>query len=120
MPSKEERERVVFAHFAQAAGLLPGGTFTSRPVPEPDILYLAQDGTRLSFELVEIIDRDFKASIGQSLSTKDACNACIDSMARADAAAFRTSFGNADIALDFRERMKANAEGTPCRPSSNT
>ncbi len=36
---KEERERLVFERFATAAGLLPGGTFTSRPTPEPHILY---------------------------------------------------------------------------------
>jgi hypothetical protein len=105
MPSKEERERAVFAHFARNTGLLPGGSFASRPVPEPDILYVAANGTLAAFELVEIIDRDYRASVGQSFSTKDACNAFLDSMAPADAAAFRAAFGNADIALDFRDGM---------------
>lgn len=105
MPSKEERERVVFAHFGRTAGLLPHGSFTSRPVPEPDILYTAADGTRLAFELVEIIDRDYKASVGQSSSTQDACHALLDRMPAAEAIAFRTAFSNADIALDFRDGM---------------
>ena len=105
MLSKEERERVVFAHFGKTTGLLPCGRFTSRPVPEPDILYVAADGTRVAFELVEIIDRDYRASVGQSFSTKDACNAFLDGMPPADAAAFRAAFGNADIALDFRDGM---------------
>lgn len=105
MLSKEERERVVFAHFAKTSGLLPSGSFTSRRVPEPDILYVAADGTHAAFELVEIIDRDYKASVGQSFSTKDACNAFLDAMAPADAAAFRAAFGNADISFDFRGGM---------------
>ena len=105
MLSKEERERVVFEHFGRTIGLLPGGRFTSRPVPEPDILYVAEDGTHAAFELVEIIDRDYKASVGQSFSTKDACNAFLDGLASADAAAFRAGFANADIALDFRDGM---------------
>ena len=103
--SKDARERLIFEHFAKAAGLLPGGTFSSRPEPEPDILYVAADGTHQAFELVEIIDQDYSASLGQSFNTKDACNAYLDNLLAPEAAAFRSAFGNADIALTFRENM---------------
>lgn len=103
--TKDARERLVFEHFARAAGLLPGGTFTSRPEPEPDILYVATDGTSLAFELVEIIDQDYSASLGQSFNTKDACNTYLDKLPATEAAAFRAAFANADIALTFRDNM---------------
>lgn len=103
VPSKEERERIVFAHFGRAAGLLPGGSFSSRPPREPDILYVAKDGTHLAFELVEIIDQDYKASVGQTFSMKDACNAFLDGIE--NAAAFRQAFSDADIAFDFGRGM---------------
>lgn len=105
MTLKEERERLVFEHFARTAGLLPGGSFASRPPPEPDILYAGGDGAPASFELVEIVDRDYSASVGQSLGTKGACYEFLDSMPPVDAAAFREAFGNADIALDFTSGM---------------
>lgn len=101
--TKDARERLVFAHFAKAARLLPGGTFTSRPEPEPDILYVAADGTSQAFELVEIIDQEYSASLGQSFNTKAACNAYLDKLPAPEAAAFRTAFANADIALTFRD-----------------
>lgn len=103
--SKGARERLVFEHFAKTTGLLPGGTFTSRPEPEPDILYVAADGTNQAFELVEIIDQDYSPSLGQSFNTKDACNAYLDNLPAPEAAAFRSAFGNADIALTFRDNM---------------
>ncbi|KIQ34874.1 hypothetical protein RT97_06395 [Variovorax paradoxus] len=105
MTSKEERERLVFEHFARTAGLLPGGSFASRPPPEPDILYVGEDGAFASFELVEIVDRDYSASVGQSLSTKGACYEFLDGMTPVNAAAFREAFSNADIALDFTSGM---------------
>lgn len=103
--SKDARERLIFEHFARTAGLLPGGAFTSRPEPEPDILYVAADGTSQAYELVEIIDQDYSASLGQSFSMKDACNAYLNSLPAPEAAAFRSAFGNADIALSFRDNM---------------
>lgn len=103
MHTKDERERVVSAHFGRAAGLLPHGSFSSRPAPEPDILYIGEDGTRLAFELVEIIDQDYRASVSQSFSIKDACNALLDGME--DAATFRRAFADADIAFEFARGM---------------
>lgn len=67
--SKDARERLIFEHFAKTVGLLSGGTFKSRPEPYPDILYVAADGTSQTFELVEIIDRDYSASLGESFNT---------------------------------------------------
>ncbi|MEJ8855927.1 hypothetical protein WKW79_15210 [Variovorax robiniae] len=103
--SKDARERLIFEHFARTMGLLPHGTFTSQPEPEPDILYVAADGTSQAFELVEIIDQDYSASLGQSFITKDACNAYLDNLPAPQATAFRSAFRNADIALTFCDNM---------------
>lgn len=105
MLSKEERERLVFERFATAAGLLPGGTFDSRPTPEPDILYESNSGSLGAFELVEILDRDFSATIGQQLGTKEVCQAYLDALPPAEADAFRAQYCDADIFIGFRDKL---------------
>lgn len=105
MLSKEERERLVFERFATAATLLPGGTFDSRPTPEPDILYVPDSGAARAFELVEILDRDFSATIGQQLGTKDVCQAYLDALSAAEAKTFRAQYGDADIFIGFRGNL---------------
>lgn len=101
MQSKEERERVVFERFATATGLLPGGRFESRPTPEPDILYVSDGAAPLAFELVEIRDRDFSATIGQQLGTKELCQSYLDALPTDEADAFRAQYGDADIFIGF-------------------
>lgn len=105
MLSKEERERLVFERFAMAMGLLPGGTFDSRPTPEPDILYMPASGPPRAFELVEILDRDFSATIGQQMATKEACQDYLDALPPAEADAFRAQYGDADIFIGFRDNL---------------
>jgi hypothetical protein len=105
MLSKEEYERVVFERFATAAGLLPGGTFDSRPTPEPDILYVTDSGVQRAFELVEIIDRDFSATIGQQLGTKEICYSYLDALPTDEADAFRAQYGDADIFVGFKDSL---------------
>lgn len=105
MLSKDERERLVFKHFAESIGLLPGGTFESRPTPEPDILYTPVSGDPMAFELVEILDRDFSATIGRLLGTKDACHAYLDALPADEAGAFRAQYANADIFISFKDGM---------------
>ncbi len=102
MLSKEERERLVFERFATTAALLPGGTFDSRPTPEPDILYVPESGVPRAFELVEILDQDFSATIGQQLGTKEICQAHLDALPAAEADDFRAKYGDADIFIGFR------------------
>lgn len=105
MLSKEDREQVVFERFATATGLLPGGKFDSRPTPEPDILYVPASGPARAFELVEILDRDFSATIGQQLGTKEICQAHLDALPPAEAGAFRAQYGDADIFIGFRDGL---------------
>ena len=105
MQSKEERERLVFERFAVATGLLPGATFDSRPAPEPDILYMPASGSPRAFELVEILDRDFSATIGQQLGTKEVCQDYLDALPPAEADAFRAQYGDADIFIGFRDNL---------------
>jgi len=105
MLSKEERERLVFEQFATVTGLLPGGTFQSRPAPEPDILYMPNNGLVRAFELVEILDRDFSATIGQQMRTKEICQAHLDALPTDAADTFRTQYGDADIYIGFRESL---------------
>jgi hypothetical protein len=101
MQSKEERERLVFERFATATGLLPGGRFDSRLPPEPDILYVPDGAAPRAFELVEILDRDFTATIGKQLGTKDICQSYLDALPTDEADAFRAQYGDADIFIGF-------------------
>lgn len=103
--SKPDRELLVFATFAQAAGLLPNGTFESRLPPEPDILYRGANGSSAAFELVEIIDRDYSNSIARQLSTKDACLAYFESLPANEKTVFKSLYANADIFFDFRANL---------------
>lgn len=105
MLSKEERERLVFERFARATGLLPGGTFDSRPTPQPDILYVPDGGAPRAFELVELLDRDFSATIGKQLETKEICQSYLDALPTSEADAFRAQYGDADIFIGFRDSL---------------
>ncbi|MDG0853384.1 hypothetical protein [Roseateles puraquae] len=105
MHTKEERERLVFERFGTTVGLLPGGAFESRPTPEPDILYSPESGAPRAFELVEILDQDFSATVGQQLGTKDACLAYLEGLPTAESNAFRAQYGNAHIFLGFHDRL---------------
>jgi hypothetical protein len=105
MLSKEERERLVFERFATATSLLPGGVFHSRPTPEPDILYVPDSGAPRAFELVEILDQDYSATMGQQFGTKEACQAHLDALPAAEAEAFRAQYGDADIFIGFRDSL---------------
>ena len=105
MLSKEGRERLVFERFATATGLLPGGTFDSRPTPQPDTLYVPDGGAPRAFELVEILDRDFSATIGQQLGTKEICQSYLHALPTAEADAFRAQYGDADIFIGFRDSL---------------
>ncbi|MGV8825300.1 hypothetical protein [Methylibium petroleiphilum] len=105
MLSNEERERLAFERFATATSLLPSGTFNSRPTPEPDILYVPDYGPPRAFELVEILDRDFSATIGQQLGTKEVCQAYLDALPSSEADAFRAQYGDADIFIGFRDAL---------------
>ncbi len=105
MLSKEERERLVFERFATATGLLPGGTFDSRPTPEPDILYVPHGDAPRAFELVEILDRDFSATVGQQLGTNEICRTYLGTLPTAEADAFRSQYRDADIFIGFRDGL---------------
>lgn len=103
--SKEERERLVFERFAMAASLLPGGVFDGRPTPEPDILYVPESGAPRAFELVEILDQAYSATMGQQFGTKEACQAHLEALPEAEAEAFRAQYGDADIFIGFRDNL---------------
>jgi hypothetical protein len=99
--SKAERERLVFGLFARVAGLVPGGSFTSREPPEPDILYVDAIGARSAFELVEIVDRDYVAMIRRQLATKELCESYLASLPAENREPFRAKYSDADIFLGF-------------------
>lgn len=105
MQSKEERERLVFERFATATGLVPGGRFDSRPPPEPDILFVPDGAAPRAFELVEILDRDFSATIGQQLGTKEICQSYLDVLPANEADAFRAQYRDADIFIGFLDGL---------------
>jgi hypothetical protein len=103
--TKAELELRVFDLFAKTTGLLPGGKSESREPPEPDILYVPDHGPALAFELVRIIDEDYAESVGRMSRTTDACISYIDSLPYSKAAEFRNRFSNADIWIDFLNKL---------------
>ena len=103
--TKEQREQLVFKSFAETYGLLPDGTFSSRLSPEPDILFMPNNGPPQTFELVEIIDSDYSRSIGAQLSTKTACDEHLNNLPADQAAAFRGRYSDADIFIGFRNAL---------------
>jgi hypothetical protein len=77
-PGKEDakaaRERAIFHVFlaCEGAPAVEAGTVESREPPEPDILCTIADRGPTAFELVEIIERDWRQLIGDHMRLQNA------------------------------------------------
>jgi hypothetical protein len=103
---KEERERLIFSLFSRELDLTDAGSrVESRPPPEPDILLTKSDETCIAFELVEILDQDYSGSTQRQLDTKSACYVHLDAMPEREQSRFREKYANADIHIEFDEKL---------------
>jgi hypothetical protein len=70
--AKAAEERAVFREFAEAAGLrLVPDSIQSRPPPEPDILCTLENGERVAFELVRLVDQDLAHVTAKAIDDPD-------------------------------------------------
>lgn len=106
--SKQSQEYEVFNKFALAIGLLPNGFIQNREPTEPDILYTSNTGEKLAFELVEILDKDYSASNSQLFETKQICNMYLNQPTFNEAEKFKEAFIDADIYIDFCQKVSKN------------
>jgi hypothetical protein len=101
---KAERERLIFRSFAEAAGLYSEGAQINSGNAnrkEPDILFSAADGSRLSFEMVQLIYEEWPKMIRQSLLTQEFLLDALGKLPEAEAAAFHKQYANADLTVRF-------------------
>jgi hypothetical protein len=78
MKTKEEIEVDVFTSFAEVSGLLiRRESIVQQNPPLPDILCAQEDGTRVVFELTELVDNGFMRRLGFSTKCKDALRDCL-------------------------------------------
>jgi len=103
---KEERERLIFNIFATASGLATAGSrIESRSPPEPDILLTKSDGACLAFELVEILDQGYSGSTQRQFDTKSVFYKHLDAMPEPARSRFKEKYANADIHIEFDEKL---------------
>jgi hypothetical protein len=77
MKTKEEIEVDVFTSFAEVSRLLiRRESIVHQNPPLPDILCAQADGTRVVFELTELVDNGFMRRLGFSTKCKDALRNC--------------------------------------------
>ncbi len=69
---RTDHELDVFRRFAAIAGLSPLDGGEKRPRSEPDILFKSVTGERTAFELVELLDEEYRGRIGLLFGTKAA------------------------------------------------
>lgn len=103
---KEERERLIFSLFAKSAGLTTAGSsIESRSPPQPDILLTESDGTCVAFELVEILDQGYSGSTQRQFDTKSVFYKHLDAMLEPTRSRFRGKYADADIHIEFDEKL---------------
>lgn len=115
--NKAATERLIFEHFADAQGWLHSpGSIESREPPEPDILFTKADGTKLAYELGEILWRPFAASLDSAIEMpRQACMA-LDALDPAANQLFKRRFSNAFIAPSFRDGLTKRIRGRAIAP----
>jgi len=100
---KARREREVFLAFAEAAGLaLVGESLRSREPPEPDLLCEIQGRGIVAFELVELIDQDFRERLASMGRFDRELRAYPEKIAPSLRAALLAKYRNAAVGVTFK------------------
>jgi hypothetical protein len=105
-PSKADRERLIFELFAKSKGMfVDGAIIESRKEPEPDILFSSPNISPISYELVELIDRDLSHTLQRQLDSKRICYSVLENMDEPNRIIFKNKFANADIFIAFKNNL---------------
>ena len=107
-------ELEVFRQFAVAAGLSTSQDCgEKRKWPEPDILFQDADGSYTAFELVELLDQEYRGRIGLLVATKTALHIHYEGLPNPELALFDAKYSNALLyfcflpTLTFKRRRAA-------------
>jgi hypothetical protein len=80
----------------------------SKRPPEPDIACRYLNGSSITFEMVELLDPDFKGTYEIQQGKVQAMYAHLDSMPLSKREAFSKQYHNADILINFHEHLSLN------------
>lgn len=104
---RADTELRVFNSFACAAGL-PKGLAEKRQPPEPDVLFHDPHGSPRAFELVELIDQDYRSRVGLLVNTKTALCAHYEGFPSEKRGLFDQKYGDALLYFRFRPSLTFN------------
>jgi len=112
--SQARREIRVFKKFAPNFPLpIVMNSIEKRKPPEPDILCCLEDGTKIAFELVEIIDEGLARRTFSAINLKCVFDDHLENLPANVKAQFNQTYGNALIYIAFQDKISA----TKCRNS---
>ncbi|MDH5725822.1 MAG: hypothetical protein OEY60_10160, partial [Nitrospira sp.] len=77
----------------------------SKSPPEPDIACKYLDGSSITFEMVELLDPDFKRTYEIQQGKVQAMYAYLDSMPPPEKETFSRRYHNADILINFHDHL---------------
>ncbi len=101
---QQESERHVVEAFLNTAGLsFNPESIQSLDPPQPDTICTLTDGTKLAFELTEVVDPKLARNYDFAVGLKQAMYQHYDSIAQANRDQMDHLFGNADIFIAFAE-----------------
>ncbi|MBW1796452.1 MAG: hypothetical protein JRJ38_18880 [Deltaproteobacteria bacterium] len=102
------REIRVFKKFAPHFPLpIDPNSIQKRKPPEPDILCCLEDGTKIAFELVEIIDEDLANRTFSALNLKRGFEEDFDNLPRHRKDQLNQKYGNALIYIAFKDKISS-------------
>lgn len=106
--SQARREILVFKKFASNFPLpIDLNSIEKRKPPEPDILCCLEDGTKIAFELVEIIDKDLARRTFSAINLKYAFDDHLENLPANVKAQFNQKYGNTLIYVAFKGEISA-------------
>ena len=104
---RTDLELRVFNAFACAA-VLPKGWAEKRQPPEPDVLFHDSHGSHRAFELVELIDQDYRHRVGLIVGTKIALRTYYEGFPSGKKCLFDQKYGDALLYFRFRPSLTFN------------
>jgi hypothetical protein len=98
-------ERRIFRSFVAAASLhVAEKSIRSRRPPHADISCRTREGSRLAFELVQIVDQGMAQDVRSQITLQESLRHSCDTLARAQRVNLRKHLRDALVAVWFRER----------------
>ena len=99
----------MFRQFLSAIGITElAGALEKRQPPEPDLLLRHPDGSKVAYELVELLDETHARMIGLLLGTKTALRAHFENLPPDRRALFEGKFGDALLYFHFSQLTTLN------------